>query len=386
VGQNELLADGKIGHRILNICMKNRIVYRDPSIDKDGILHLWCTPYMSYILVRECREAGIVIEEGHKCGIPHFLMRQRRRWGLFFGAIVALIMILASDNYIWDIRVTGNERVTYTELRDTLSECGLRVGSRIRELDVDSIETKTMLACKDISWMTINIQGTHANIQIREAGKKPEEDKPTSPSNLVAIRDGQIEYLEIFSGSAVVKGGDVVRKGDILVSGIYDSNHYGMFVTRSSGKVFARTKRSFTVEIPLEYERKMLIESKTVEKYLIFFSKEIKVFENAGNMGSSCDTIESVELLSFFGKDRLPVGVKTKTALFYEAEKCRYTETEAMELAYYRLGEIIRNELCEAELLSKRIECEITDKAYVLYCTVECVENIAVMQEFEYVR
>jgi hypothetical protein len=150
--------------------------------------------------------------------------------------------------------------------------------------------------------------------------------------------------------------------------------------------VFARTKRSFTVEIPLEYERKMLIESKTVEKYLIFFSKEIKVFENAGNMGSSCDTIESVELLSFFGKDRLPVGVKTKTALFYEAEKCRYTETEAMELAYYRLGEIIRNELCEAELLSKRIECEITDKAYVLYCTVECVENIAVMQEFEYVR
>ena len=56
-----------------------------------------------------------------------------------------------------------------------------------------------------------------------------------------------------------------------------------------------------------------------------------------------------------------------------------------MNIAYYRLGEQIKNELFEAELIRKTVECEITDNAYILYCTVECIEDIAVMREFDYV-
>jgi similar to stage IV sporulation protein len=259
------------------------------------------------------------------------------------------------------------------------------VGAKISELDVDAIETRTLIECKKLSWITINIQGTYANIQIREAGKRPNEILGAKPSNLVATRDGQIDRLELFSGNAMVRHGDVVKKGDILVSGVWDSNHYGMFITRSSGKVFARTKREFRVEIPFEYERKTVKESKIKAKYLIFFSKEIKVFENAGNIGVSCDTIESVENLRFFNGDRLPMGTRTVRSISYETETLRYSEAEAIEIAYYRLREIMEAELSGAELLKKSIACEITDSAYILYCTVECIENIAEMQEFEYV-
>ena len=386
VGQNELIADEKCSHLLLNLCMENHIVYSNFTLDGEGNVRLWCSPFMAYILRRECLLSDIEIKDGRKIGLPYFLWKRKKRAGLFLGALCALIMIIVSDNYVWDIRISGNETVAYTTVKNALSEQGLKVGSRINELDVDAIETRVLIACKDISWITINIQGTYANVQIREAGRRPDEGEIALPSNLIARSDGQIEYLEIFSGNAVVKSGDVVRKGDILVSGVRDSNHYGMFVTRSSGKVFARTKRSFRVEIPLEYEKKTVSERKIIEKSLIFFSKEIKVFENAGNMGSSCDTIERVELLRFFGGDRLPVGIKTRCSVSYVSESCRHTENEAMELAYYRLNEIIGNELYEAEMLKKTIECEITDNAYILYCTVECIENIAVQQEFEYLR
>ena len=340
---------------------------------------------MSYALLRECKRLGIAVKTCKRTGLPSLLDRYKNRVGLLLGGLCALAILLVSDNYIWDVRVSGNERVSYTELVDTLSECGLQIGSKITELDVDAIETRVLLECKAVSWITINIQGTYANVQIRESGDQPNDKTEAKPSNLVAVRDGQIDRLELFSGNAMVRHGDVVRKGDILVSGIWDSNHYGMIVTRSFGKVFARTKRDFRVEIPFEYERKTVKESKIKEKYLIFFSKQIKVFENAGNMGVSCDTIESVENLRFFNGDRLPVGTRTVRSISYETETLRYSEAETIEIAYYRLREIMEAELSGAELLKKSIACEITDSAYIIYCTVECIENIAEMQEFEYV-
>ena len=385
LGQRELLGAGCDAHKILNICMEQKIIYRDFTVDSDGNTRLWCSPYMSYILLRACRESRIELRRGKSFGLPYILWNLRKRRGLLLGMLAAVIMVVLSENYIWDIRITGNQTVTYTQLTESLEECGLYVGSRIQELDVDAIESKVALSNKNISWIAINIVGTHANIQIRESGEAPNDIQSTNPSNLIAARDGQIEYLEIFGGNPIVKSGDTVRKGDILVSGIWDSNHYGLFVTRSVGKVYARTIRDFKIEVSFEYEEKILEKRKTEEKYLIFFSKEIKVFENAGNDGAMCDTIESVEKLRFFNGDILPIGIKTVDNLFYRTEARRYTESEAMNIAYYRLNEQIRAELPNGEILKKTVRYEVTDNSYVLYCTVHCIEDIAIVQDFEFV-
>ena len=266
IGQNQLVFDVKDAAKVLNICMKSHIVYRDPKMDDEGGFRLWCTPIMSYALLRECERMGVASRICIKKGLPSLVEEYKSRVGLIIGAVCAMAIMIISDNYIWDIRIIGNESVTYTELIDTLSSCGLNVGAKISELDVDAIETRTLIECKKLSWITINIQGTYANIQIREAGKRPNEILGAKPSNLVATRDGQIDRLELFSGNAMVRHGDVVKKGDILVSGVWDSNHYGMFITRSSGKVFARTKREFRVEIPFEYERRQTLAN--AERYV----------------------------------------------------------------------------------------------------------------------
>ena len=384
VGQEELRAAGNDGHRILNICMKNRIVYRDLTVNDEGELILWCSHYMSYILRRECARERVNIKRTDAVGLPRLLLCYKHRAGLFLGMLLAMVLILLADNYVWDIRISGNERVTYSQLTDVLSDCGLRVGSRLSELDVDEIETYVTLQDKRVSWIAINIVGTHANVQIRETGDEPSENIPVKPSNLIATRDGQIEYLELFGGNPVVRVGDTVRKGDLLVSGVWDSNHYGFLVTRSSGKVFAKTKREFTVTVPFEYTQKMPAERKLSEKYLIFFSKEIKLFKKGGNEGAVCDTIECVSAVRYFNGDRLPIGIRSVYNVFYEEERSRYSDEDAMNIAYYRLSRLIEAELPEGQILSKRIDCEITNSEYILHCTVTAVEDIALMQEFDY--
>ena len=167
MGQNQLVFADSDAVRILNLCMKARIVYRDPEMTGDGRFSIWCTPFMSYALIHECRREGIEVNVCRKTGLPHLFEKYKSRVGLFLGAACAMMIMIMADDYIWDIRITGNESVSYTELITALSECGLSVGSKIRELDVDAIETRTVLECKKISWITINLQGTYANVQIR---------------------------------------------------------------------------------------------------------------------------------------------------------------------------------------------------------------------------
>ena len=109
--------------------MELKISYRAPTITDDGRLRIFCSPYMSYILIRECKGRGEEYAIGSRRGLPHLLARHKDRIGLFLGAVAALVMIIASQNYIWDIRISGNERVSYSELVGLLGESGLSVGS-----------------------------------------------------------------------------------------------------------------------------------------------------------------------------------------------------------------------------------------------------------------
>ena len=381
-GRTEYRAELSDGARLLNLFREYGIVYRDFREDGDGGVRFTVGVIGGLEVVSVCRRRGIKIEKTDSFGIPHLLRVYRKRWGLAVGAVIALAIILMSDDYLWDIRVTGNESVTYSYVVEALSENGFRVGERLDSLDIDRIETLTLLSSDKLSWMSINMNGTVAEVQVREADAPlpPEEYRP---ANIIAERDGQIEYFELFSGEPAVKEGSAVRRGELLVSGVRDEKLGGFALTRAEGKVFAVTERDFEIEVPLEYEKKTALDSREVGKYVIFFSKEIKIFKSDSPKGENCDTIDNVEVFRFFGGARLPIGIRTEREIAYETSTERHGDGEAMEIAYYRLSREIDRELSEAQILKKTVTYELTENAYILRCTVRCIEDIGQTVEFD---
>lgn len=373
------LADGA---RLLNLFREYGIIYRDFGEDGEGGVRFTVGLLARLEVVSLCRKKGIRIHRSGAFGIPHLLYLYRKRWGLAVGAAIAAFIIAVSDDYLWDIRVTGNERLTYSYIVGALAENGLYVGSRLDGLDIDRTETLTLLNSDGISWMSINMNGTVAEVQIREAADPPEKTE-MRPANIIAARDGQLEYYEIFSGEPVVKEGSAVRKGDLLVSGVRDGKNGGFALTRAEGKVFALTTREFVVSVPLEYTQKIAVESRNLEKYVIFFSKEIKIFKRDPQNGENCDTIDNVEVLRFFGGARLPIGMRTVSEIIFEERTERREADEAMEIAYYELSERIGRELSDAQILKKTIASELTEDSYILTCNVRCIENIGQVSEFD---
>jgi hypothetical protein len=89
-----------------------------------------------------------------------------------------------------------------------------------------------------------------------------------------------------------------------------------------------------------------------------------------------------MEIYSLFGDTALPVSMQTIEMRPYEMQTVMLTPDEAKQRAYEQLARSLTMATREAMLLSKRVECVITDKACVLTCTYTCLENIAVPLPF----
>ncbi len=381
-GGVKITAAAADAEKILNICMRYGFVYRY-MMRKDDDFSLECSMYTADMLKQVCTRCEIKISIVKKYGLPYILSKYRKRTGLLSGLILAAALIICSELFLWDIRVTGCESIGEQAVIAELCDQNLGLGSYIPGLDVDIIENRVLINSPDISWISINLKGSVAYVEIREKVPEPPA-KRNNPANLLAAHDGQIEAIEAEKGSVAVKVGQHVRRGDLLVSGVYDSAVFGYRYTRAAGSVFARTVRQIQVEIPLKYEVKSYTGDEQREIAVFFFSRAIKLYRNTGFLVGSYDTISNVENFCLFDGTRLPFSYETTTYRWYAIETAERDSLEATELAYDELNRRIA-EFTEngATLLKKQISWSLTDDAYILDCTATLIENIAVTVEFE---
>ncbi len=380
-GETVFEASGKDAAKIFNLCMREKIPYGKTAWDGECFL-MTCTGRSSARLSALCEKEGIALAIRKQSGLKTLVARYRGRLGLLIGFFLVLTLFALSRGVIWRIRVEGNERLSEARILCLLAENGVEVGASLGKVVPDFVEGNILLAEKDISWIAVSVKGTTVNVELRETVRA--ENKSESAANLVALCDGQIERIEVYDGNVTVKKGDVVRQGELLVSGVYDTGEGGKLrATRAYGEVFARTVHEFSVKIPLSYEKKVYTGREWCEKNVNFFGKEIKVFTNRRKAPPTCDIIYYKNDLSLFGGEPLPVGLQTARYREYVLEPVTLSAQQAAEYAFAEMEREMAVLSENAELLEKVISFELTDEAYVLNCRVTCIENIAVTQEIK---
>lgn len=93
-----------------------------------------------------------------------------------------------------------------------------------RGLDLREIRQTVLLKLEDLSFIAINIKGSKAYVEVTEATGKPEMVDTDTPCNLIATKAGVIVRTEITQGFGLVRAGDAVEAGDMLVSGMVFSD------------------------------------------------------------------------------------------------------------------------------------------------------------------
>lgn len=383
LGYYKLCVPSSYVTELLNLCMRYGFVYYGLTLCEEVEAEFICSRHTAKKLLSACKSYDIPIKIKSEGGAPRLLHKYRTRAGLFVGLALSVSLFCLSQSVLWRINVKGNERLTREEVTDALEASGLYIGGRLSSFDIDSIENRVILNSDDISWISVNMSGTVANVEIREVIDTEIKEKETHPANIVASRDAQIVAIEVYSGFLSVEAGDFVRTGDLLVSGIYDTKQGAYRYTRAAGRVLGKTTHTFSVEISLKREVKVYSEDIKEKKTLNFFGKSIKLFANSGNVGSSCDIINYEYNLNPLGLGDMPISLSVEKNFPYTYEVVEIDEATARELAYLELRAAIEREIPDAQLLKKTVYGELLEDSYILECTVVCIEDIAKLLEFE---
>ena len=314
-------------------------------------------------------------------GILPIIKKHKRRLGILAGVAMLAAALTVSSRFVWDVEITGNERVPTEAIEASLEGYGLKLGARKSALDVGDICRKMTVGDGGISWISINLRGTVAEVEVRET-TEAERETAAEPSNLVAAYDGQIVSVTAYGGKSEVRAGQTVKKGDILVSGVIDSEALGYRLVRARGEVMATVTKHFSSSVPLESTEKEATGAVKTERKIKIFSKTAELFKKTNISFEKYDTIEKTERLSLFGVT-LPVSVTTVTYVEYVDRPITLTEDEARVIAAERADEMMRAGTVGDRIISVYENVTFDGGACSVELFVECVTDIAKEQKIE---
>ena len=319
-------------------------------------------------------------------GLLAILSRYRLRFGMFFGLLIFALSVSISSMFIWNINVTGNVNITKEEILSRLDDYGFHIGTFKSISDTKNICDRIVLETGDLSFMSINVRGTVATVVVRERSPEEPPQESSSPSNIVAKYDAQIERVEVFGGVCEVSPLQSVKKGQLLISGVIDSAALGYRLVRARGNVYAKTNFFFQAEIPFEEVQKTLTGEKTVKKSIKFFSKSLNLSKNTIIPYEKYDTIVKERKLFLFGIIELPVFVVTTTYEEYAESSVTLSRNEAYAKALLKINEQSEKELANADILSRSFTLTESETSLSLRLETECVINIAEEVKIETAR
>jgi len=342
---------GKGIEEFLNFCSKNEIDLFDIKLGKE-LMSASCL-VRDYKKTKKVKICGLRKRIIKRKGIRFVTHRYRKRLGLVLGSIMMISLLIFLSGYVWDIDVTGNDRLSENLILQTLEECGFSEGSRKSKLDISEIENEMMMKLCDLSWISINLDGSFAHIEVKERQMPPVAEDVSRPSNLVASMDGQIVKMEIVKGKPIATVGSGVVKGELLVAGFYNDKKDNIILEHSSGKVTAQVEISKTFEIT--YEGKETVGQEEKLFYSIeLFGKIIDFSFGKEPNGAEWNKTEERKRLSLFGLDFPIYLIQNKYSMEITQDKI-LAENEAKEKIKMEIEHFEKSEFYETQIQKKHI-------------------------------
>lgn len=331
------------------------------------------------------------VEERPKNGLFEHLIRFRRCYALLLGFLGCILTVsmdsrFTGSRFIFFIEIEGNGSVSKAEILTTLRRLGIKPGVYGPSIIQRELAHEVLLAMDELMFFSLNLHGTRAEVIVRERQAKPDIMDSKAHGDVVADAAGIITHMEVMEGEALVREGETVVEGDVLIAGRIDIKaaeymenkvDLGEMFVHAQGKIYARSWHTITAKSPLELSVKEYT-GKTKKRYaLCSMGQQIKFYGNGGISFDHYDKIRSTKTIEFPEAFAVPIAL--------ERESMRQYEIRTMELAEEPAEEMLKEQLLakaqarigdDGEILRTDFVSKKADGFLEVTLLAECSEQI----------
>lgn len=202
------------------------------------------------------RVATIAGEKGWRMGkaAPVGLGARLRRWlgrpGMVAGALLAAVLLAVAMRFIWVIRIV-DAGPYQADIAAYLAQEGYHRGMAKQDADAATLSLLLQRRYPQVAWFRVYVNNVTLVVECTQGVPAPELPEGI-PCDLIAVRDGVVEAVQVYGGTALVQPGDLVRMGDVLIRGEERGADGEMLPAAARGRVIARCWQEETIRVPLQ--------------------------------------------------------------------------------------------------------------------------------------
>ncbi len=273
---------GASPERFMNLCSNRNILLW--NIEQEGDIYYMCISLQGFYNLRPIgRKTGTKAVILQRYGLPFLVPYVFSRKVFVLGLIFCVGFWIASSRFIWDISLTGNYQITEDVFMDFLRDEQVRVGMRRDALDIETLEKEIRRTFPQVTWTSAKLEGTRLLISVKEndAPILTREEGGSGGTDLISDCGGTVESMIVRSGVPLVRIGDAVEAGTVLVEGrvpIYneDTTVREYLYVEADADVRIRHELPYKSTLPLSYVRKKYTGREKQRHFLRLGDLEVK--------------------------------------------------------------------------------------------------------------
>jgi len=326
------------------------------------------------------KRVGCKVKIYGKIGYPFFVHKIKVRKMFLVGFVISLLLIIVGTSFIWNIEVFGNKSISTQKIIGYLKSNNLYPGVFKYHVNLLDIENNMMLEFEDIAWVGINLKGTKVIVDIVEKVKPPKKIPVNIPCDIIAAKNGVVEKIIAKNGDALVEKGDIVKSGQVLITGVLNRDNLESRYVHALGEVYAKTYYEETDEIALIKKEKIKTGNMVTRRIVRIGNSQI-VLGHDEIPYSNVIIEKRNKRIPSWRNIKIPVEIIIEE--YYEAKDTSVSidkEVAKKALQEKILVKLINRIPVNASILDQRIA--FYEKENILYCkiNIEALEQIGIQR------
>lgn len=311
-------------------------------------------------------------------GFHIFLKKLRKRKMMLIGCAIFFCLIFYATSFVWVIEVVGEDAKINDKVIAYLESIDLKPGVKKDLVDAKEIQKQLIIKLDEISYIRVQFTGVKLVLEVKKRDYKNQQNIIGDvPCNIIAEKKAIVQKVVAKNGKAVVSNGDIVKKGQVLITGkIEDERLEQPLLVHANGYIMGKTDYTSIIKEPIYKNIKEETSKTYTVKEIIFKDKRISF--SSGDIPFECyikKTTKNKIIDNWLIK--LPVEIASHKYCEVVNKRVKQDVVSLKEMMRIKAIKQIMSEVPEdSKVLTQDVSYKVDEKNVVAIIHIEILEKI----------